>query len=56
MLAGRDWLADSLRRLHLRAAEKLANASDGKDHIETLWARSYVVRGQGRVEATLIPA
>ena len=32
--------------------KKLANASGGKDYIETVWGRGYVMREQGLVEAT----
>src|SRR5271170_7059402 len=32
--------------------KKLANASGGKDYIETVWGRGYVMRQQGLVEAT----
>ena len=35
--------------------KKLANASGGKDYIETVWGRGYVMREQGQV-AALIPA
>jgi len=33
--------------------KKLANASGGKDYIETVWGRGYVMREQGEVEATI---
>jgi two-component system cell cycle response regulator CtrA len=33
--------------------KKLANASGGKDYIETIWGRGYVMREQGVVEATV---
>ena len=32
--------------------KKLANASGGKDYIETVWGRGYVLRDQGVVAAT----
>jgi two-component system cell cycle response regulator CtrA len=32
--------------------KKLANASGGKDYIETVWGRGYVMRDQGVVAAT----
>src|SRR5271168_1466760 len=32
--------------------KKLANASGGKDYIETIWGRGYVMREQGQVAAT----
>ena len=32
--------------------KKLANASGGKDYIETVWGRGYVMREQGEVAAT----
>jgi two-component system cell cycle response regulator CtrA len=35
--------------------KKLANASGGKDYIETIWGRGYVMREQGEVAAA-IPA
>jgi two-component system cell cycle response regulator CtrA len=35
--------------------KKLANASGGKDYIETVWGRGYVMREQGQAEAA-IPA
>jgi len=35
--------------------KKLDNASGGKDYIETVWGRGYVMREQGQV-AALIPA
>ncbi len=35
--------------------KKLANASGGKDYIETVWGRGYAMREQGEPEAT-IPA
>jgi two-component system cell cycle response regulator CtrA len=33
--------------------KKLANASGGKDYIETVWGRGYVMREQRQVEATI---
>ncbi len=33
--------------------KKLANASGGKDYIETVWGRGYVMREQGEAEATI---
>ena len=33
--------------------KKLANASGGKDYIETVWGRGYVMREQGRVAAPI---
>ncbi len=33
--------------------KKLANASGGKDYIETVWGRGYVIREQGEAEATI---
>jgi two-component system cell cycle response regulator CtrA len=33
--------------------KKLANASGGKDYIETVWGRGYVMRQQGVAEATI---
>ncbi len=31
--------------------KKLANASGGKDYIETVWGRGYVMREQGQFAA-----
>ena len=36
--------------------KKLANASSGKDYIETVWGRGYVLREPSEPEATLISA
>jgi two-component system, cell cycle response regulator CtrA len=33
--------------------KKLANASGGKDYIETVWGRGYVMREQGEAEARI---
>jgi hypothetical protein len=33
--------------------KKLANASGGKDYIETVWGRGYVMRELGEVAATI---
>jgi two-component system, cell cycle response regulator CtrA len=33
--------------------KKLANASGGKDYIETVWGRGYVMREQGQVAAAI---
>jgi two-component system, cell cycle response regulator CtrA len=33
--------------------KKLANASGGKDYIETIWGRGYVMREQRQAEATI---
>jgi two-component system cell cycle response regulator CtrA len=33
--------------------KKLANASGGKDYIETVWGRGYVMREQGEAAATI---
>src|SRR5271155_2199361 len=33
--------------------KKLANASGGKDYIETVWGRGYVMREQGHAEAKI---
>ena len=33
--------------------KKLANASSGKDYIETVWGRGYAMREQGEPEATI---
>ena len=35
--------------------KKLANASGGKDYIETVWGRGYAMREQGEPEA-MVPA
>jgi two-component system, cell cycle response regulator CtrA len=35
--------------------KKLANASGGKNYIETIWGRGYVMREHGQVEATISP-
>jgi two-component system cell cycle response regulator CtrA len=33
--------------------KKLANASGGKDYVETVWGRGYVMREQGEAAATI---
>jgi two-component system cell cycle response regulator CtrA len=33
--------------------KKLANASGGKDYIETIWGRGYVMREQSKAAATI---
>ena len=33
--------------------KKLANASGGKDYIETIWGRGYVMREQSNAAATI---
>ena len=35
--------------------KKLTNASGGKDYIETIWGRGYVMREQGHAEAKISP-
>ena len=34
--------------------KKLANASGGKDYIETVWGRGYVMREQAEAEARIL--